>query len=49
MMFVIFVCLSIFVLVFLLMICLTLFRIERSVKMTMMLAEKRIVKDYGRK
>ena len=46
---VIFVCLSIFVLVFLLMICLTLFRVERSVKMTTMLAEKKIIREYGRK
>jgi hypothetical protein len=46
---IIFVCLSIFVLVFLLMICLTLFRVERSVKMTTMLAEKKIIREYGRK
>jgi len=46
---VIFVCLSMFVLVFLLMICLTLFRIEKSVKIATMLAEKKIIKEYGKK
>jgi hypothetical protein len=29
------------------MICLTLFRIEKTVKMTTMFAETKILKDYG--
>jgi hypothetical protein len=47
MLLVIFILLSIVVLSFLIMISLTLFRIEKTVKLTMMLAEKKIVSAYG--
>ncbi|MDR2577602.1 MAG: hypothetical protein LBC70_02165 [Chitinispirillales bacterium] len=48
-MIVIFICLSMAVIIFLLMISLTLFRIEKSVKTALTVAERKIVKDYGRK
>lgn len=46
-MLVIFIILSLVVISFLLMICLTLFRVEKSLKMTMMFAERKILKNYG--
>ncbi|MDR3012635.1 MAG: hypothetical protein LBU70_05420 [Chitinispirillales bacterium] len=46
---VIFVFLSIAVSVFLIMICLTLFRIERTLKVALRVAERTIVKVYGRR
>jgi len=46
-MLVIFIFLSVLVIAFLLSLCLTLFRVERTVKMSMMAAEKKILKDYG--
>jgi len=46
-MLVIYLILSFVVVSFFVMICLVLFRIERSVKMTMMFAEKKILKTYG--
>ncbi|MCL2220235.1 MAG: hypothetical protein FWC23_08975 [Chitinispirillia bacterium] len=48
-MMVIFIFLSIVILAFLVSLCLTLFKIERTVKLTMMFAERRILQDYGYK
>lgn len=45
----IFILLSAAVLAFFLMLCLTLFRIERSVKISLMIAERAILKSYGKK
>jgi hypothetical protein len=41
--------LSATVIAFFLMICLTLFRIEKTVKISLMIAEKAILKSYGKK
>jgi len=46
-MLIIFIILSFVIISFLLMICLSLFRIEKSLKMTMMFAERKITKNYG--
>jgi len=48
-MLVIFILLSAAVLAFFLMICMTLFRIERTVKITLMIAERTILKNYGKR
>jgi len=45
----IFILLSAAVMAFFLMICLTLFRIERTVKLSLMIAERAILKTYGKK
>jgi hypothetical protein len=45
----IFLILSTAVVAFFLMICLTLFRIERTVKISLMIAERAILKSYGKK
>ncbi|GBU20237.1 hypothetical protein R80B4_00113 [Fibrobacteres bacterium R8-0-B4] len=45
----IFLLLSVAVIAFFLMICLTLFRIERTVKISLMVAERSILKSYGKK
>jgi hypothetical protein len=45
----IFLMLSAAVIAFFLMICLTLFRIERTVKISLMIAERAILKSYGKK
>jgi len=45
----IFILLSAAVIAFFLMICLTLFRIERSVKISLMITERAILKTYGKK
>jgi len=45
----IFLLLSAAVIAFFLMICLTLFRIERTVKLSLMIAERAILKTYGKK
>jgi len=45
----IFLMLSAAVIAFLMMLCLTLFRIERTVKISLMIAEKAILKSYGKK
>jgi len=47
MMMILFIFLSAAVIIFLLMLCLTLFRVEKSVIMTLMTAERKIVKDYS--
>jgi len=44
---ILFIFLSAAVVIFLLMLCLTLFRIERTMIMTLMTAERKIVKDYS--
>ncbi|MDR0331585.1 MAG: hypothetical protein LBH93_07755 [Chitinispirillales bacterium] len=36
------------VIVFLAMLCLTLFRIEKSVKLTLLVAERTILRNYGK-
>jgi len=46
-MIIIFIFLSAAVVVFLLMLCLTLFRIEKTMIMTLMTAERKIVKNYS--
>jgi len=46
---IIFIFLSAAVIAFLLMLCLTLFRIERCAIMTLMMAERKIVKTHGKK
>jgi hypothetical protein len=48
-MLIIFILLTAAVLVFFLMLCLTLFRIERAVKITLTIAERTILKNYGKK
>jgi hypothetical protein len=45
----IFLMLSAAVLAFFLMICLTLFRIEKTVKISLTIAERAILKSYGKK
>jgi len=45
----IFLLLSAAVIAFFIMICLTLFRIERTVKISLMIAEKAILKSYGKR
>jgi len=45
----IFLLLSAAVTAFFMMICLTLFRIEKTVKISLMIAEKAILKTYGKK
>jgi len=45
----VFLMLSAAVIAFFLMICLTLFRIERTVKISLMVAERAILKSYGKK
>ena len=44
---IIFIFLSAAVIIFLLMFCLTLFRIEKTAVMTLMTAERKIVKNYS--
>jgi hypothetical protein len=46
---VIFILLTAAVFAFFLMICLTLFRIERAVKITLTIAERTILKNYGKR
>ena len=46
---VIFVFLSLAVALFLLMTCLTLFRIEMSIKLSLRITERKILKTYGRR
>jgi hypothetical protein len=48
-MLVIFILLIAAVLAFFLMLCLTLFRIERTVKITLTIAERTILKNYGKR
>lgn len=48
-MLIIFILLSVAVIAFFMMICLTLFRIEKSVKITLMIAERTILKNYGKR
>jgi len=45
----IFILLSVAVAAFFMMICLTLFRIERTVKISLMITERAIMKSYGKK
>ena len=44
---IIFILLSIFIIAFFITICLTLFKVERSVKTALRFAEKKILKVYG--
>ena len=46
---VVFVFLAMFVIIFLTMLSLTLFRIEKNIKSALLVAERKIVRNYGKK